>query len=57
MKNSMTKKARILLSLLVASFSLYSNFVLHNMEVMIGSLLILFLLSRIGRVKNLNDGD
>ena len=57
MKNSMTKKARILLSLLVASFSLYANFVLHNMEVMIGSLLILFLLSRIGRVKNLNDGD
>ena len=53
----MTKKVRIWLTLLVASFSLYSNFVLHNMGVMIGSLLILFLLSRIGRVKNTKAGD
>ena len=57
MKNLMTKKVRIWLTLLVASFSLYSNFVLHNMGVMIGSLLILFLLSRIGRVKNTKAGD
>lgn len=53
----MTKRTRIWLSLLVASLSLYSNFVLHNMGVMIGSLLILFSLSRIGRVKNTKAGE